>query len=758
MRNINLFVFLFCICVFLSSCSKDEIVFPEANVEVAKTYLSLDQLADNPVELSNESGTYVLKIVSEQKWKATSSEEWCSLSVSEGFKYVEVPITFSDNPWNIERTAQLNFTVTETGESFVLNVTQVAAETSIEIDKDTLSYSVGGGEQIVSLKTNANDWSIEIVDANNPTNSGIEWCKSDRTSGQGSADIKITVDGNPTQALREAKIIFTAEDKMVELLVSQLDKFETPVIELDESVSFNLKWNEIVGLSHYEVIVTDEGGREIANLQLPSKTTSYDLSSIDWGEYVGKIKIRLAATMSISGTDKTQESNELEAHNYFDISSGNGSVEMPYIISKPRHLMNVAHFLDRENVSFRQTCDIDFAGIGFTTLSNAMVDNEYKGEFKGVYDAGKGNVADNETKRTTDRYKISNLVIQAPDKMSCGLFAKIGSGGTVRNLCIENPLIEGLIKVGGIAGETAGNILNCEIISSSDNYRIYAKGDGSNAYVGGMSGFMLNGEVSYCMNRCTIKGEAASVGGIIGSTNITSNTPRIAYCSNFATVNTDIKSPIGGIVGNVGGTGQGIAMNIEYCYNQGDVSGNNANNQVGGIAGRVVIKTFVNACQNDGSVTANGSAGGIVGRLGGTEGEIKNCVNTGIITSTGGATNGNSNAAGILATIQGAGYTMQNCLNVGTVSAGQDIYFNGIFNRADKAANNIYMDRCYAIDEDNVRQTDVSDANIKDKQSSSYTNISEANAAIQSTFIGWDFDRVWELSNGRYPTVKGVLK
>lgn len=757
MRNVKLLVCLLASTFLIESCYNDDIIYPEANIEVAKKYLGLGELASNPVEVSNEDGTYVLKIVSEKKWKVTSSESWCNLPTTEGFKYVEVPIKFSQNPWNVKRTAHLTFTVPETEEAFVLEVTQEASETKMAIDKEALEYGVGGGEQSVILKTNANDWSVKVVDVDGNI---VNWCAVNTDHGQGNAELKFRVEGNSTGSIRKANILFTAADTMLQLPVSQLETFEAPAVALVESATLNLNWDEVAGINKYELKITDSNGAKISgvdNIVLDPAKTTYNLSTINWGNYVGKIKVQLLAVMMINNTPITKGSEILETHNYFDYSSGNGTAASPYVITKARHLINVGKFLNKENVYFKQNADIDLTGINFEPINNKLESNEYKGEFKGVYDAGKGNVIDNNTKRTSDKYKISNLTFSKLDKSSCGLFAKIGTSGIVRNLCLVNPVLEGFIKVGGIAGETSGTILNCEISGSSENSKIYAKGN-DNAYLGGISGNMLEGEIAYCVNRCNVKGESGSVGGIVGNVTVKATNPaKISYCSNLATVNSDIKSPIGGIVGNVGGSGD-TGFNIGHCYNQGNVSGNNANNQVGGIIGRVNFKTMVYACQNDGSVTANGSAGGIVGRMGGNSSAIENCSNAGVITSTGGATNGNSNAAGILATCQGPSIAMRNCLNSGVVSAAKDTFLNGIFNRSDKAANNIQMSACYAIDKDNVRQTNISDGNIKQGESLSYTNIVEANAVNPSTFKGWDFANVWEVVNGKYPTIKGLLK
>ena len=763
MRNLKLLTCFLAFALGSAACSQDEIVYPEADVEAAKSYLSLQQLADNPVELPSGSGTYTLKVVSEKKWKLSASEAWCTLSTSEGFKYTEIPINFSENPWNKERSAVLNFSIAETGEYFTLNVTQVAAATTLQVSPDNLSFGVGGGTQKISLKTNATDCRIAITDKENQP---VDWCTMDGYIGQGSADINITADGNTTGEIREAKITFTAEEITQELTVSQLDKFEAPVIELDEAVSFNVTWNEILNVSGYELRITDENDLPIdgiSNLTLPAGTTSYKLSNIDWKEYVGKIKVCVAASMMIEESLQTQVSNTVEAHNYFDMSSGDGTENSPYIVRAPRHLTNIGKFLDKENVWIRQDCDIDLTGVDFEPINNLLADNEYQGKWEGVYDAGKGEVADPATGRTAETYRILNMSINRTGNISCGLFAKIGEKGTVRNLCIENPVVKAKYKAGTIAGETSGHIVNCSNQASAGSMIYGDSGDNlSYAYVGGIVGNMTGGKIEYCRNYCVINGKSGALGGIAGRVQILlEQYPEIAYCSNFATVNTDTKTPVGGIVGDIGASGIGTSEYalVDHCYNEGAISGAQANNQVGGIIGRTTSSAKVNACHNAGSVTAVGSAGGMIGRMGGTViREISNCLNTGNVSSTGDTkTPTNNNAGGILATGLNAGaMSMTNCLNVGEITTISG-YENGLLQRMDNATQTMAMSGCYALDKEKVRQTTASDEDIENPQSA-YKNISEDAARLQETFEGWDFTDVWELSNGMYPTIKGLLK
>lgn len=612
MRNIKLFMVFFVFAFLILSCSKDEIIYPEANVEVAKTYLSLDKLADNPVELSSKNGTYVLKVFSDKKWKVTSSEGWCTLSTKEGFKYVEVPINFSDNPWNIDRTAQLNFTVPETNETFVLNVTQVAAETRMEVDKAEMVYGVGGGVQTVSLRTNANEWNVKITDVNGSETPDVDWCQLDEgsaTSGKGSKEIGFKVSGNSTNVVRYAKIIFTAEDQTVEIPVSQLEKFDAPKIEVDDA-SLNLTWDEIVGVK-YKLKITESGdGSELITKDFDGNITSCNLSELDWKDYVGKVKIQLFATMSINGEDKIQPSNIIEVHNYFDISSGEGTSESPYIISNQRHLMNIGSVVGK-NKFFKQSKDISLTDENFI----ALCPNGFDGTFNG------------------DKKIISGLKINASGATdNIGLFAKINATGCVQNVILDKVSITAIGgKTGAISAYSEGKIEGCTVsgeIVSSQNVT---------SPVGGLVGYNKK-DILSCVNNMTINVTSKSIGGVCGL----SEGGTIKQCGNNGNI-TSNKANVGGIVGELK-----KAMIVEECYNKGNII---SLQSVGGIVGGGNNTTKINNSYNTGNIESTAGddkskACGIYSWSNAVHPTIVNCYNVGnVVVPAGKTANAISNQA-----------------------------------------------------------------------------------------------------------------
>ena len=741
--------------VCFAGCQQEDIVYPEPDAKVAETYLTLNELTQSPLQVPGPEGTYILKVISDDKWTLSSSQAWCSVSETEGFKYSQVPVSYSENPWNEPRTAELTFLINESQEIKIVTVEQEASETSLAADSKELQYNIGGGEKDITLQTNAVEWNVEVVDE--PTHTPVKWCTVTPVTGKGTATLKVTTESNTTEVVRKASLVFTAADKSLSIPVIQADKLEAPVITLDDHNDFLLSWNEITGVDGYKLkVIADQNENTI---DIPSGTASYNLDVIDWKGYVGMVSIQLFSYANIGGGTVAQMGSEIiEAHNLFDETSGDGEKGSEYIITKPRHLRNVSKYLDK---NYKQTVDIDLTGIDMAPISTELVNNTYNGNFTGVYEATKGDIIDTGTGRSSEQYKIKNWTLNKSSNTNCGLFASIGAEGIVRNVCIENVVIKAKAKVGAIAGNCSGKIISCHTTGNEGSISTAATTD-AEIYLGGIVGYLTEkGEVSYCSNTAAIEGTAGCVGGVVGIImRDANNAPAVAYCTNKANVVCSSKSPVGGVVGSIAGAAGNDLIKVTGCANSGEISGTQANNQVGGIVGRATIDTEISQSYNTGSITAMGSASGIIARMGGTNAIVRDCYNTGAIKSTGTATNGNSNAAGIVATCTiaaGGGMTIENCHNVGDMTTANGASFgNGLFHRTDGKISQITMKSCFSLNEDGKSQSSGSDSYISGG-SSSYKNLSASEMKNTSSFTNWNFGTVWEMGS-EYPTLQGLLK
>ena len=172
-----------------------------------------------------------------------------------------------------------------------------------------------------------------------------------------------------------------------------------------------------------------------------------------------------------------------------------------------------------------------------------------------------------------------------------GLFARLDSGGTVKNLKVTGSVSGGEmgINVGGIVGANNGGIVtNCTFSGSVNG--------GSAINVGG-----IVGQNSSSVTDCTFSSGSLSgngnVGGIVGQ-----NNSSVTDCSNNGGFSiSGSGNNFGGVVGNNSGT-------VENCSNSG---------------------SFSVPAPGAGSDTSGGNLGGVVGQNSGAGARITSCYNTG---------------------------------------------------------------------------------------------------------------------------------
>lgn len=271
----------------------------------------------------------------------------------------------------------------------------------------------------------------------------------------------------------------------------------------------------------------------------------------------------------------------------YDWSSnpGDGSPQNPYQISEPNHLMSIGSdpvLLDKH---FILTNDIVFDPDNkpahvFTraliapdlnpTISPTLYD--FQGtKFSGIFD-GNNSV-------------IYNLTILSVSDY-VGLFGYIDSG-QVRNLSIENTIIEGGHSMGILAGYAYNSTISycfCSgIITNNTDY--------GGRHIGGLVGRMQNGEQSHS----NFNGEI------------------LAY------------SNVGGLVGNNWGA------TISNCFSSGTLNGYSHTGGAVGINQGLVYQTYSSASIN--GISTNGL--GIAGLVGtnGSWGIVEQCYYTGYIIS-----------------------------------------------------------------------------------------------------------------------------
>ena len=320
-----------------------------------------------------------------------------------------------------------------------------------------------------------------------------------------------------------------------------------------------------------------------------------------------------------------------------------GATENIYTVESVRHLNNVRL---TPAGKFRQARAVEIknyaggADILFDPLCTAAA------PFTGEYNGG--------------NYRI--LGLHCAGGANAGLFGYIGVGGVVSYLCLDRgtTALSGTKYAGGIACVNAGTVNRCSVFSTAGV---------STTAVGGVAGAIVavneaGGTVSYCYSGTNVTGNRAA-GGIAGV-----NNGRITCCevgtaakggalaagcfpfcgSNlggsanyhsptlYAVANNswsvEVLDP-GGAAGGIAGSIESAGGKVQRCVNADEVKGGNTAKYTGGVVGKVDFSgaTALNSVENSinaGSVFGAGTAGGVVGYLGGN---IAGCYNTGTVNT-----------------------------------------------------------------------------------------------------------------------------
>jgi len=184
--------------------------------------------------------------------------------------------------------------------------------------------------------------------------------------------------------------------------------------------------------------------------------------------------------------------------------------------------------------------------------------------------------------------KISNLFINRSGTSNVGLFASIGSGGSIDSLSLENIDITG------------------------------------GQWTGGLVGFS-NGTISYSHVTGSLVANGKEIGGIAGNNN---SGGIIEYSSSGVKVEqTGSQVDTGGLTGrNQGGT-------VRYSFATDSVISNQQ--RTGGLVGANTSNGIITDSYATGRVAGTTNAGGLVGRNSSGTGGITNSYSTGTVSGTG---------------------------------------------------------------------------------------------------------------------------
>ena len=356
------------------------------------------------------------------------------------------------------------------------------------------------------------------------------------------------------------------------------------------------------------------------------------------------------------------------------------------------------------------------AGIaGFVGQGAKITNCSFEGTITATITSGQGNnptvltggIAGYNYYGTISECKVSNSIISGTNQSTTAGGAVYVAGiaannmeGTISECTVENSTITGTNEnrtsqnlVGGIAADNiVGTIEDCKVINGS----VSTFGSMEVSSVGGIAG-CSDGTVTECSNSSSVEGTnilrdpenvpGFGSGGVVGS-----NKHLVERCSNSGSV-TGNGLFTGGVVG-YNTTNEETDGTISASYNTGTVKGEQ---YVGGVVGN--NHTVVRNCYNTGQVTSSGDyAGGVVGRNtyyyknyfpfnppdAERKGEISTSYNTGAVS-------GGSYVGGV------AGYncvTIAQCFNTGSVTGSKN-YTGGVVGCNDFVVNENYNDPAF---------------------------------------------------------------
>ena len=218
------------------------------------------------------------------------------------------------------------------------------------------------------------------------------------------------------------------------------------------------------------------------------------------------------------------------------------------------------------------------------------IGTDYRNSYTGTFDGG-GNT-------------ITGLTVTGSNEYA-GLFGRIGSGGTVKNVVLKDVQITSdnqYANVGGVAGWSFGNIEYCSVSGS-------VSGSGMNGNAGGVVGSQYKGSIIGCSSSAIVNA-GSTAGGVAGATN-NGATLTACYATGSVSVENNATNAAyaGGVVGNNGGF-----STLQACYAWGSVTGSGSV-YVGGVTGSNDASTLQACYHAKGAVSGpNGTTGGVAGR------------------------------------------------------------------------------------------------------------------------------------------------
>lgn len=426
--------------------------------------------------------------------------------------------------------------------------------------------------------------------------------------------------------------------------------------------------------------------------------------------------------------------------------------------------------LDTDGDSYRNVSTIDhLKWINENTSSRSYkfeLDNDIDASDTQNWDNGKGwmpigefrNSFPNDAYHSTfegHNYTISNLYINRPTMYDVGFIGCLADGGIIRNLNITDADITGSASVGIIVGRTATNFTNNNVVI--DNCTTSGTVQGQ-YFCGGFIGSSYNNlgilEVKNSSSSANVTASIDYAGGFISRHYSNQGYSKINNCS--ASGNISGRYWVGGFVGSNYCILRGTSV-INFSKFSGNVTGTG---YVGGFAGENSTTTgssnntdgasvIINTCSATGNVINNNDntfmVGGFCGYNNGNRGtaRINNCFARMFVQLPGASHSKVSAFVGENASSNNGEAEIFNSYTPNGYNVGSDSEDCGVFCGTFWGDNATTQRSYYRND---LAQLSLCGIGIKQQE-----------MKTQNTFIGWDFQNIWDidpLENDGYPFLR----
>lgn len=156
--------------------------------------------------------TKTVSVTTEDSWTASASEDWVTLSQTEGQGDAEISVTVAENPIYIDRAAIVRFS-TASGVHAILTIIQEATPDPHFLEVSPLVFEFGneGGERTLTIGCDT-DWGIDL---------DCPWLSISQLTGTGNATVVLTADQNELNEPRSYVFHIKSGDLNYELTVRQ---------------------------------------------------------------------------------------------------------------------------------------------------------------------------------------------------------------------------------------------------------------------------------------------------------------------------------------------------------------------------------------------------------------------------------------------------------------------------------------------------------------------------------------------------------